>query len=304
MNRESGLGLLDRAILDALELLGAGPRRPYVKTQRVLDVVYEATGIGPRLSYEPLCTLARPWVLYLLLVDFHGNVGSPDFGPASARYTESRLTPLGAAALAAERRTAAAIPIALVNGDLHVGGTRPPLDPLGTLAALRAAAGDATDDELVALVGRPSFPTGCRVDVDLDAFAAGHETTLVATGNLSQDGDRYVVSGLPPDSSASELAASIQHRLTWPGPVGQGPSVPPIADVHDDSTANDTRLTIVTRPGTASEEIAAFHGTLWHFRRTLRIDLGEPLAQLIRAACSATSAEQLAMIEASVRERA
>ena len=53
-----------------------------------------------------------------------------------------------------------------------------------------------------------------------------------------------------------------------------------------------------------AEEIAAFLGTLWHFRRTLRIDLGEPLAQLIRAACSATSAEQLAMIEASVRERA
>ena len=209
MSDRTGLGLLDVAILDALACVEAGPGRPYVKTQRVLDVLYDSTGIGPRIAYEPLCSMARPWVLHLLLVDFHGNVGSPDFEPASPQYTEARLGPLGLAALDAERDVRSPIPIGLVNGDLHVGGARPPFDPSRVVAALRAVTADATDRDLVDLVGAPSFPTGCDVEIDLDAFVAGQEANLTTTAHLLVEGDRFVVTALPPDASASELARSI-----------------------------------------------------------------------------------------------
>jgi hypothetical protein len=77
------LGLLDVEILTAIEAAGALHDRPYVKTQRALDVLRERTGIGPNQAYESLCDMARPYVNHLLLVDFHGNYGSPDFGPAA-----------------------------------------------------------------------------------------------------------------------------------------------------------------------------------------------------------------------------
>jgi len=101
----TGLGLLDLAIIEACHRVGAVSDAPYVKTSLVLDEVHERTGIGQRIAYEPLCNLARPWVVHLALIDFHGNYGDLDSPPAAARYTECRLTPLGVAALAAERGT-------------------------------------------------------------------------------------------------------------------------------------------------------------------------------------------------------
>src|SRR4029079_13602584 len=38
--------------------------------------------------------MAQPFSLRHPLIDFHGNYGSPDFGPAASRYTECRLHPL------------------------------------------------------------------------------------------------------------------------------------------------------------------------------------------------------------------
>ena len=144
MSAATGLGVLDVMILEAIEAAGARHDRPYLRTQRALDVLHERTGIGPNQAYESLCDMARPFVVHLPLVDFHGNYGSPDFGPAAARYTECRLTKLGEAALAAERGELGPLPIALINGDLHHGRRRPPLDPRRVLAAVGAAATGAS----------------------------------------------------------------------------------------------------------------------------------------------------------------
>jgi len=102
MSSATGLSVMDVAVLDALDHVGATPDR-YVKNKRVLDEAFQCHNIPPRPGYQVLCDLSRSWVVHLPLVDFHGNAGSPDFGPASPLYTESRLSPLGAAALAAER---------------------------------------------------------------------------------------------------------------------------------------------------------------------------------------------------------
>ncbi|MCX6520293.1 MAG: hypothetical protein NTZ21_06495 [Actinobacteria bacterium] len=312
MSDRTGLGMLDVAILDALASVGAVPDGPYVKTQRVLDVLYDSAGIGPRIAHEPLCTMARPWVVHLLLVDFHGNVGSPDFEPASPRYTESRLAPLGLAALGAERAVRSPIPIGLVNGDLHVGGVRPPFDPSRVVAALRAVSAGAADRDLVDLVGRPSFPTGCDVELDVDAFVEGHETTLTTTAQLHIEGDRFVVTGLPPDASASELARSIAARVEsaarWgdaaPGRLGRERPLPPIIGVDDDSTADETRLVLTAEAGTTTAAMRSFLATLWHFRRAFAVQLDRPLATVIREAAVVAGGEQIDEIERAIRHRA
>ena len=80
MSSSTGLGLLDVMILEAIEVAGARHDRPYLKTQRTLDVLHDRTGIGPNQAYESLCDMARRYVARLPLVDFHGNYGSPDYG--------------------------------------------------------------------------------------------------------------------------------------------------------------------------------------------------------------------------------
>ena len=55
---------------------------------------------GDGAIYDALVRMAQPFSLRHPLIDFHGNYGSPDFGPAASRYTESRLHPLAMQLLA------------------------------------------------------------------------------------------------------------------------------------------------------------------------------------------------------------
>ena len=49
---------------------------------------------GDSAIYDALVRMAQDFSLRHPLVSGHGNFGSPDFGPAAARYTECRLEPL------------------------------------------------------------------------------------------------------------------------------------------------------------------------------------------------------------------
>ena len=55
---------------------------------------------GDGAIYDALVRMAQPFSLRHPLIDFHGNYGSPDFGPAASRYTEARLHPLAMQLLA------------------------------------------------------------------------------------------------------------------------------------------------------------------------------------------------------------
>ena len=161
--------------------------------------------------------MARPDVVHLPLVDFHGNYGSPDFGPASAPYTECRLTTLGEAALAAERGELGALPITLINGDLHQGRRRPPLDPRSILEAIRAAVSGQSDDSIVEIVGLPSFPSRCGVTGHLSTFAAGSPSEIVASAAMvdGHEGGRSIVTitALPPFTSANRIGELVQYAV-------------------------------------------------------------------------------------------
>ena len=90
-----GLKPVHRRILWGMHDVGARPDRPFMKCARVTGEVmgkYHPHGDGA--IYDALVRMAQDFSLRHPLVDGHGNFGSPDFGPAAARYTECRLAPL------------------------------------------------------------------------------------------------------------------------------------------------------------------------------------------------------------------
>jgi DNA gyrase subunit A len=314
MSAATGLGLLDLSILEAIEAAGAQHDRPYLKTQRVLDVLCERTGIAPNQAYESLCDLARPYAVHLQLVDFHGNYGSPDFGPASARYTECRLSPLGEAALAAERGELGPLPVALVNGDLHLGGRRPPFAPRRVLAAIRALADGAPDETIPELIGLPSFPSGCQVAGDAIAVASGGPSEIVTSATLvdgtSRERATVTITTLPPFSSASGIATRIQHAVDWHGrglpgrPRSPGDDAPsPVSDVNDGSVSDRTALVVTGAIGASHAEVRRFLDGIHGVHQRIEVSIGAPLASLLRpfAEPSEDVERRLAILEQAIR---
>jgi DNA gyrase/topoisomerase IV subunit A len=301
----TGLGPIEVGVLEACDRCGAGRAAPYRKSALIVGELYDATGIGPRIGYEVLCDMARPYISHLALIDFHGNFGSVEFSPASPRYTESRLTSLGAAAHDAERGRNGALPIGLINGDTHVGGSRPPMDPRRVLAALRAAV-DASDDELVDLVGLPAFPTGCAVAGDGAQVASGAPTTLALRARITATGQgELIVSNLPPDVNVATIANTIQRSVDFPNWPRRRESPHPIAEVNDQSTdALGTRLVITVRPGADLDEATELVEDIYGIHRTITVSLGGPLPELLRGWIRIHGRDdleqQLAPIEAAI----
>ena len=279
MSAATGLGMLDLAILEACEAAGALPTVEHLRTSRVLDALYDATGIGPLIGYEPLLHMARSWSAHLLLIDFHGNAGRPEFGAASPKYTECRLTPLGAAVLDAERGRLGPLPIGLINGDSHAGGRRPPLDPARVVQAIRVAA-TASGADLTTIVGLPAFPTACEVVGDAQRFAAGDSVVLTLRARIRGEGpSTLVMDRLPPGSSTSEIANMVDQRMQIERkgcgePIG-------IRDVNDASAGEVTRLIFQLAPGASMAQVRDELSESWGVRRTLTVRLDRPLPQLL-----------------------
>ena len=65
MGERTGVGLVECAILEALDSLGAQPRRGYRRNARVLAAAGDRVGLAPGYAYEVLLDLARPWTMPL-----------------------------------------------------------------------------------------------------------------------------------------------------------------------------------------------------------------------------------------------
>src|SRR4029453_17360044 len=82
-----GLKPVHRRILWGMNELNNRPDRPYMKCARVTGEVmgkYHPHGDGA--IYDALVRMAQDFSLRHPLVSGHGNFGSPDYGPAAARY--------------------------------------------------------------------------------------------------------------------------------------------------------------------------------------------------------------------------
>ena len=82
-----GLKPVHRRIIWDMEEQGFRPDRNFVKCARVTgDTMARYHPHGDGAIYDALVRMAQPFSLRHPLIDFHGNYGSPDFGPAASRY--------------------------------------------------------------------------------------------------------------------------------------------------------------------------------------------------------------------------
>jgi DNA gyrase subunit A len=82
-----GLKPVHRRILYSMIEQGHRPDRGYVKSARVVgDVMGKYHPHGDSAIYDAMVRMAQGFSLNVPLVDGHGNFGSPDDGPAAARY--------------------------------------------------------------------------------------------------------------------------------------------------------------------------------------------------------------------------
>ena len=180
-----GLKPVHRRIIWDMDEQGFRPDRPFVKSARVSgDTMAKYHPHGDGAIYDALVRMAQPFSLRHPLIDFHGNYGSPDFGPAASRYTECRLHPLAMQLLAdIDENTVdmvptydgsreqpvvlpARFPNLLVNGSQGIAvGMATNIPPHNLAEVIDATIHlidnpTATPDDLMSFVKGPDFPTG------------------------------------------------------------------------------------------------------------------------------------------------
>ncbi len=267
-----GLKPVHRRIIWDMEDQGFRPDRAHVKCARVTgDTMARFHPHGDSAIYDALVRMAQPFSLRHPLIDFHGNYGSPDFGPAAARYTECRLNPLAMQLLAdIDEDTVdmipnydgmfeqpvvlpARFPNLLVNGSqgIAVGmATNIPPHNLGEVvdAVVHLLDNpDATPDDLMEFVKGPDFPTGASILGKagiIDAYRTGRGSVKMrATVEIEESKSgrmEIVVSELPYQTSCSAIASRIQDLV-------DGGDLDGIADVNDASSGGKTNLIITLK---------------------------------------------------------
>ena len=267
-----GLKPVHRRIIWDMEQQGFRPDRPFVKCARVTgDTMARYHPHGDGAIYDALVRMAQPFSLRHPLIDFHGNYGSPDFGPAAARYTEARLHSLAMRLLdGIDENTVnmipnydgtseqpevlpARFPNLLVNGSqgIAVGmATSIPPHNLGEVIDATMHLIDnpeATPEDLMKFVLGPDFPTGGfilgRAGIQ-DAYRTGRgsiKTRAKAVIEENRSGRMEIqITELPYQTSCSSIAARIQEL------VDSG-ELDGIADVNDASAGGKTSLVVLLK---------------------------------------------------------
>jgi DNA gyrase subunit A len=184
-----GLKPSQRRILYAMHDLSLFPNRPHRKCAKICgDTSGNYHPHGEAVIYPTLVHMAQPWAMRERLIDGQGNFGSVEGDPPAAmRYTEARMTHLGAALMTDmekdtvdfvpnydETRTEptvfpSAFPNLLVNGGTGIAvgmATNIPPHNLGEVVdgiCVQIDNPDITLDELMKHVKGPDFPTGCAI---------------------------------------------------------------------------------------------------------------------------------------------
>jgi DNA gyrase subunit A len=184
-----GLKPSQRRILYAMNGLGLQPNRKHSKCAKIVgETMGNYHPHGDMAIYPTLVHMAQPWAMRETLIEGQGNFGSMDGDPpASMRYTEARLTHLGAVLMEDmgldtvdfvpnydETTTEptvfpAAFPNLLVNGGTGIAvgmATNIPPHNLAEIVDGICATIDHPDisvDELLGIIKGPDFPTGCTI---------------------------------------------------------------------------------------------------------------------------------------------
>lgn len=186
---EDGLKPVQRRVLYAMYELGNLPDRAYKKSAKTVgDCMGKYHPHGDSSIYDTMVRMAQDFNMREVLVDGHGNFGSIDGDSAAAmRYTEARLSPISLELLRdIDKDTVdwsftfddadkepdmlpGRFPNLLVNGCMGIAvglATNIPTHNLGEAIDACVAYIDnvrVTDDELLAIMPGPDFPTGAYI---------------------------------------------------------------------------------------------------------------------------------------------
>jgi DNA gyrase/topoisomerase IV subunit A len=281
MTSRTGLGPLEVAILDAIDLLGTDEDGAHARCSHVLDVVEHRRQIGHRYAWPALVDIGVPWRVHLPLVELHGNAGTAmGDPPADAVYVETRLSPIGALALAAERGEIGPIPLGIIEGSLYRGGPAPPFDPATVVGTLLAAGSD---------VGPPALPTGGTVEGDIAGLLAGRGVRLTLGCTIRPEAGRLVITEIPLGAEAERIVDGIvQRSLSHErDPHGRAHRVvrrhdSPVADVRDETSSRDgIRIVIELERGTDLLVARDWLRDVWPVSIGVDCRLPEPMDRLL-----------------------
>ena len=268
-----GLKPVHRRILFAMRELKLTATGGFRKSAKISgDVMGNYHPHGDAAIYDAMARLAQDFTIRYPLVDGQGNFGNIDGdNPAASRYTEARLTAAAEALLEGLAENAvdfrpnydgtleepvvlpAAFPNLLANGSsgIAVGMATniPPhnLDELITACQALIKTPALTDDDLVAMIPGPDFPTGGVIveprESILEAYRTGRGSFRLRAKwereDLARGTWQVVVSEIPYQVPKSKLIEKLAEVI-------QTKKVPLLADVRDES-ADDVRIVLEPR---------------------------------------------------------
>ncbi|MBC5824222.1 MAG: DNA gyrase subunit A [Candidatus Eremiobacteraeota bacterium] len=265
-----GLKPVHRRILYAMAQLGLTPDKPHRKCAGTVgEVLKNYHPHGDVSVYDALVRMAQTFSLRYPLVDGHGNFGSVDGDPPAAmRYTEARLAAAALEMLAdIDKETVdfvpnydssgrepvllpGRLPNLLVNGSSGIAvGMATNIAPhnLGEICnALMALIDDRDlpDDELLAIVPGPDFPTGALIlgrEGIRQSYLTGRGSIVMRCKHEFEEmrGGRQaiVVTEIPFQVNKSRLIEHIAEIVTERKTTG-------IADLRDESDRTGMRIVI------------------------------------------------------------
>ncbi len=256
------------AMFNDLNLL---PTRKHLKCARIVgETMGKYHPHGDQAIYPTLVHMAQPWSMRATLVDGPGNFGSvEDDPPAAMRYTEARLTHLGAVLMEdLDKETVdyvatydeqtvepvvlpAAFPNLLVNGGTGIAvgmATNMPPHNLGEVIDGICAQIDnpaITIPQLMKFIKGPDFPTGCMVcglDVIKQYFTTGRGSVKVrgkvGVEQLKGSREQIIITEIPFNVNRAELVKKIGALVNE-----KEPGFTDITGLRDESDEN-TRVVI------------------------------------------------------------
>src|SRR5262245_60549129 len=280
-----GLKPANRRVLYGMQQMGLQPGRPYRKSAKVAGEVmgnYHPHGEGA--IYDTLVRMAQDWNMRAPLIDGQGNFGSVDGDPAAAmRYTECRLTRVGASMMAdIEKETVdfqptyddsssepvvlpTVLPNLLVNGSARIAvgiATNIPPHNLGEVVdgiVFLIENQDLTPDErlegVMERVLGPDFPTAgfiCGRKGIRDAYRTGRGQVLMrARAEIeTRKGDKesIVVTEIPFQVNKANLIKKIAE-------LSNEKRIDGIADIRDESDRQGMRIVVDVKRGEPSQVI-------------------------------------------------
>jgi DNA gyrase subunit A len=280
-----GLKPANRRVLFGMQEMGLQPGRAYKKSARVAgDVMGKYHPHGEGAIYDTLVRMAQTWNMRVPLVDGQGNFGSVDGDPPAAmRYTEVRLTRMGAAMMTdLDKETVdfqptydnessepvvmpTAFPNLLVNGSAGIAvgmATNIPPHNLGEVVealTFLIENPDLTPDErlegVMERIPGPDFPTAgliCGRGGIRQAYRTGRGGVVMrARAEIETrrgDKESIVITEIPYQVNKARLIERIAE-------LARDKRIEGIADVRDESDRQGMRIVVDIRKGESSQVI-------------------------------------------------